>query len=119
MGSDVYVFTRTAANLGPAQRLRVTGVLEDYKATLEKHKGSFDFILSTIPEKHDINPYTWLLKRDKTMAVVGFLGPLPPIDNMQLILKRQGVAGSVIGSILETQEVLDFCAKHHIAPISK
>jgi uncharacterized zinc-type alcohol dehydrogenase-like protein len=57
-----------------------------------------------------------LLKRDCTLAVVGALEPLAPVNNQELAFHRKAIAGSLIGSIAETQEVLDFCAKHGIGP---
>ena len=75
---------------------------------------TFDFILSTVPEKHDLNPFLPLLKRNATMVVCGDLGPLEAINNMQTAFHRNGVAGTLIGNIAETQEVLDFCAKHNV-----
>ena len=116
MGAQVYVFTTTREKLEEAKRLGVTGVMEKDKDALEKLANSFDFILSTIPEKHDINPYVELLKRDRTLCVVGALEPLAPIDNQQVAFKRKSVAGSLIGNIAETQAVLDFCAEHGIGP---
>ena len=79
-------------------------------------KGSFDVMLSTIPDRHDLNPFIQLLKRDGHIVVVGALTPLEPVQNMHLAMKRTSVAGSLIGSIRETQDVLDFCAEHGIAP---
>ena len=69
-----------------------------------------------MPEKHDLNLFIPLLKRNATMTVVGDLGPLEPINNMQTAMHRQSVSGSLIGSIAETQAVLDFCAEHNVAP---
>ena len=79
-------------------------------------KATFDFILSTIPEKHDVNPFVLLLERDKTMCVVGALEPLAPVNNTEVAFHQKSVAGSLIGSIAETQEVLEFCAQHGIGP---
>ena len=79
-------------------------------------KSSFDFVLSTIPEKHDVNPFVQLLKRDSTLVVVGALEALAPVNNQEVAFHRKSVAGSLIGSIKETQEVLDFCAAHNVAP---
>ena len=76
----------------------------------------FDLILSTIPQKHDINPFVVLLKRDATMVVVGAVEPLAPINNQAVAFRRRNISGSFIGSIRETQEVLDFCAAHGIRP---
>jgi uncharacterized zinc-type alcohol dehydrogenase-like protein len=81
------------------------------------HAGSFDFILNTVAAPHNLDAYLTLLKRDGTMCLVG----APPIDAphpsptvFNLILKRRGIAGSLIGGIRETQEMLDFCAEHGI-----
>ena len=116
MGAEVYVFTTTKEKLKEAERLGATGVLEKDKDTLKALKGSFDFILSTVPEKHDVNPFVQLLKRDKTLCVVGALEPLAPVNNQEVAFHRRSVTGSLIGSIGETQAVLDFCAEHGVAP---
>lgn len=116
MGADVTVFTRTKEKLDEAARLGVTGVMEDDKDALKALKSSFDFILSTVPEKHDINPFIELLKRDKTLCVVGALEPLAGVNNQEVAFHRKNVAGSLIGSLADTQEVLDFCAEHGIGP---
>jgi uncharacterized zinc-type alcohol dehydrogenase-like protein len=116
MGAQVTVFTTTEEKLKEAERLGVAGVIETDKNALKKLKMSFDFMLSTIPEKHDVNPFIALLKRNATLAVVGALEPLAAVNNMERAMHRKSVAGSLIGSIAETQEVLDFCAKHAIGP---
>ena len=116
MGAEVTVFTRTKAKLAEASRLGVNGVLESDKDALKSLKGSFDFILSTVPEKHDLNPFVMLLKRDSTIVVVGALEPLAQVNNQQRAMHRISIAGSIIGSVAETQEVLDFCAEHGIGP---
>ena len=116
MGAEVTIFTRTKEKLAGAQRLGARGMLESDQEAFKALKASFDFILSTVPEKHDINPYVQLLKRDRTMTVVGAIEPLPPENNQERIMHRKSVAGSLIGGIAETQEVLDFCAEHGIGP---
>jgi uncharacterized zinc-type alcohol dehydrogenase-like protein len=116
MGADVTVFTRTAEKLEDAQRLGVRGVLETDGDALEQLKSSFDFMLSTIPEKHDINPFIALLKRDATLCVVGALEALKPVDNSAVAFHRRQVAGSLIGNLKDTQEVLEFCANNQIGP---
>ncbi len=116
MGAEVTVFTRTEEKLAEARRLGVHGVLESDKAAFALMKSSFDFILSTVPEKHDVNRFVDLLKRDRTLTVVGALEPMAAVDNSQVAFHRKSVAGSLIGSIAETQEVLDFCAEHGIGP---
>ena len=116
MGAEVTLFTRTAEKLDEAKKLGVTAVLESDKKTMTSLSNSFDFILSTVPEKHDVNPFVKMLKRDSTLAVIGALEPLPPENNQERVMHRKSVAGSLIGSIAETQAVLDFCAEHGIGP---
>jgi uncharacterized zinc-type alcohol dehydrogenase-like protein len=116
MGADVTVFTSTPEKLEEARRLDVEAVLEDDAEAFESLSDSFDFILSTIPQKHDLNPFVPLLKRDSTIVVVGALEPMEPVNNMQLAFQRKAIAGSLIGNLAQTQEVLDFCAEHNIAP---
>ena len=120
MGASVVLFTTMEEKIAEAEKLGATGVLskglKDEADPTNLLTASFDFILNTIPEKHDLNPYLPLLKRNGTMVVVGDLGPLDKISNMQMAMHRQSVGGSLIGSIAETQEVLDFCAEHAIGP---
>jgi uncharacterized zinc-type alcohol dehydrogenase-like protein len=71
-----------------------------------------------VPEKHDLNPFVELLKRDKPWCAVGALEPMAPVNNMQIAFGA-APAGSLIGNLAETQEVLDFCAEHGIGPRSR
>ena len=116
MGAEVTVFTHTEEKLAEAAKLGARGVLESDKDTLKTLKRSFDFLLDTIPQKHDLDPFIELLKRDRTLAVVGALEPLKAVNNQERAMHRTSVAGSIIGGIRETQEVLDFCAEHGIGP---
>ena len=121
MGAHVTVFTHSADKKEAAEGLGAEHVImeKDAKSDLEENTvkpGTFDFILSTIPQKHDLNPYIPLLKRDRTLVVVGALEPLEPVNNQQVAFHRRSVAGSLIGSIKETQAVLEFCAEHGVAP---
>lgn len=116
MGAEVTVFTRTKEKLEEAARLGVTGVLDSDADAMRSLKSSFDFMLSTIPEKHDLSPFIDLLKRDRTIVVVGALEPMAPVNNQQVAFHRKSVAGSLIGNLADTQEVLDFCAEHGIGP---
>lgn len=116
LGAHVTIFTRNRQKLEEATLLGFSAILESDEKAFQAAASSFDFILSTIPEKHDLNPFIALLKRDSTLCVVGCLEPMEPIDNTQIVLHRRDVAGSLIGSIKETQEVLQFCAQHDIAP---
>ena len=115
MGAEVTVFTRSEEKLVEATKLGVTGVLENDKDTFKALKRSFDFSLDTIPEKHEIDPFILLLKHNRTLTVVGALTPLKA-NNQERAMHRVSVAGSLIGNIAETQEVLDFCAEHQIGP---
>lgn len=116
LGAKVTVFTSSKDKLAAIEKLGFTAVLEADKDALAKLKSSFDFMLSTIPEKHDVNPFVDLLKRDSTLAVVGALEPMAPVNNQLVAFHRKSVAGSLIGSIADTQEILDLCAKHAIGP---
>ena len=78
-------------------------------------QGKFDLIIDTVPYIHDVNPYVATLNINGTLVLVGYLGGLEPVLNSApMILGRKSVAGSVIGGIAETQEMLDFCGKHNI-----
>lgn len=116
MGAKVTVFTTSSEKVNDAEKLGAIGVLETDSAGMAKLKNSCDFILSTVPEKHKLDPFIACLKRDSTLVVVGQIGPLPSYDNQELVMHRKSLAGSVIGSIAETQAVLDFCAEHNVAP---
>jgi uncharacterized zinc-type alcohol dehydrogenase-like protein len=120
IGADVTLFTRTDEKISEAPLLGATAVKEDSLKPEEDPTNpltrSFDFILSTVPETHDLNLYLPLLKRNATLVAVGDLGPLAKPNNMQLAMHRNGIASSLIGGIAETQEVLDFCAEHGVEP---
>lgn len=117
MGTRVIVFTTSPQKEADIRSLGADDVvLSTDKEAMQKYASSFDFILSTIPTKHDINPYIQLLKRDAALVLVGALEPLEPIDNSQIAFYRRSISGSLIGGIAETQEVLDFCAEHSILP---
>ncbi len=81
---------------------------------LTKESGSFDFLLNTIPVDHDLTPFLELLKTDGTMCVVGAIEPLSKVNAAQLIFGRRSLAGSLIGGITETQEMLNFCGEKNI-----
>jgi uncharacterized zinc-type alcohol dehydrogenase-like protein len=117
-GAEVVAFTRSPGKRADAERFGASDVVvsTDEKA-MERYAGKLDFVLSTIPEAHDVNPYVKLLKRDGRITLVGLLAPTAaPIDNSVLAFERLSFGGSLIGSIEETQEILDFCAAEKIAP---
>ena len=117
MGAQVTAFT---SNKDKVEALQSIGadkvVLTNDAPTMAELERSFDFILSTIPQGHDPNPFIELLKRDSSLVVVGALEPLAGVDNMAAAQARRSVSGSLIGSVAETAEVLQFCADHGIAP---
>lgn len=115
LGAHVVMITTSPEKAKDAKELGAHEVLiSKDKDQMEKHKGSFDFILNTIPVGHDLNPYIALLKRDATMVIVGAVEPLKPFNGGGIISGRKTIAGSLIGGIEETQEMLDFCGKHNI-----
>ncbi len=91
-------------------------VLSTSSEQMKETAKSLDFVLDTIPEKHEFEPYLDLLHRDGAMVIVGVLAEQPKWNPQKLLMQRKTVAGSLIGSIAETREVLDFCAQHKIAP---
>ncbi|MFD1095463.1 NAD(P)-dependent alcohol dehydrogenase [Salegentibacter chungangensis] len=115
LGAKVVMISRSPSKAEDAKRLGADEVLiSTDEDEMEKHQGSFDFLLNTIPVGHDVNPYVGLLKRDATMVLVGAIEPVDPVHGGALILGRKRIAGSVIGGIKETQEMLDFCGENNI-----
>jgi len=116
MGATVSLITRSPDKADDARRIGATDVIVSTdKADMEAHAGAFDFILSTIPQPHDPNPYMALLARDGIYTVVGCIAPLTtPLDLSRILMQRKSLGTSLIGSIAETQAVLDFCSLHDI-----
>ena len=116
MGADVTLFTRSPGKEQDARRLGADKVvLSTDKAQMASVNSQFDLIIDTVPNVHDLNPYLPSLALNGTLVLVGYLGGLDPsLNTVPLILGRKSVAGSVIGGIAETQEMLDFCGKHNI-----
>ena len=115
LGAHTVMITTSKSKTDDAKRLGADEVIiSKDNDQMKQHAGTFDFLLNTIPVKHDLNPYLKLLKVDGTMCMVGAIEPLEPIHGGNLILKRRTLAGSLIGGIKETQEMLDFCGKHSI-----
>ena len=115
LGAHVVMITTSPSKSEDAERLGADEVLvSKNEEDMKKHANSFDFILNTVPVGHDVNPYLNLLKRDKTMCLVGAIEPLKGVNGGALIVKRKRLAGSLIGGIQETQDMLDFCGEHNI-----
>ncbi|MBD2231175.1 NAD(P)-dependent alcohol dehydrogenase [Phormidium tenue] len=116
LGANVTLFTRSPGKDEDARRLGADNiVISTDDAQMEAVKGEFDLIIDTVPTEHDLNPYLPTLALDGTLVLVGFLGNLmPTLNTVPLIMGRKSVAGSLIGGIAETQEMLDFCGEQGI-----
>jgi uncharacterized zinc-type alcohol dehydrogenase-like protein len=116
MGAHVVLFTTSANKREDALRLGAKEVVVSKNADeMAAHTGSFDFILNTVAAPHNLDAFLALLKLDGTMTLVGAPETPHPSPNVfSLIMKRRRLAGSLIGGIRETQEMLDFCAQHNI-----
>jgi len=114
-GAHVVLFTTSPNKTADAKRLGAHEVvLSNDPDEMLKQATSFHFILDTVSAQHDLDPYLSLLKRDGTLTLVG-APPMPlPVSSFNLIFGRHQLAGSGIGGIRETQEMLDFCAEHGI-----
>ncbi|QGZ56522.1 NAD(P)-dependent alcohol dehydrogenase [Paraburkholderia acidiphila] len=116
MGAHVVLFTTSPSKIEDGKRLGADEVvISKDPEQMAKHANSFDLIVNTVAAQHDLNPFIELLRRDGTMTLVGAPEhdhPSPQVFN--LIMKRCRLAGSLIGGIAETQEMLDFCGKHGI-----
>lgn len=118
MGANVVAITTKEEKRNAALALGANEVLisEDEEA-MKAHEVSFDFLLCTIPEAFDVNPYISLLGPRGALVTVGLLGPYKePTNNMEVAKYSRSIGASIIGSIAETQEVLDFCSTHQILP---
>jgi len=118
MGAEVTAITTKEEKRNAAVELGADNVIisenEDEMKAFEKY---FNFILITIPEPFEVNPYVLLLRRRSSLVTVGLLAPYKDsTNNMMVASQARSVGGSMIGGIAETQEVLDFCAEHNILP---
>ena len=115
MGAQTTMITSSAHKAQDALRLGADGVLlSSDAAAMQAMANQFDFLLNTIPVYHDYNVYLPLLKVDGTMCIVGTIGMNAELNARSLIMGRRKIAGSLVGGIQETQEMLDFCAQHQI-----
>ena len=116
MGAHVVAFTTSESKREAAKALGADEVIVSRNADeMAAHAKSFDLIVDTVAASHDLDPYLALLKRDGTLTLVGApASPHPSPEVFNLIFKRRSIAGSMIGGIPETQEMLDFCAEHGI-----
>ena len=117
LGANVTLFTRSPGKEQDARRLGADNVVISTDADqMAAVNNKFALIIDTVPYVHDVNPYIPSLSLNGTLVFVGFLGNLdePALNTAPMVMRRKSVAGSVIGGITETQELLDFCGKHDI-----
>ncbi len=116
MGAHVVMITSSPGKVADAERLGASDVLlSSDPSQLAKHTNSFDLLINTIPNAHDVNPYLQLLIRDGTMVLVGLLTGLEPsVLGVNIMAQRRRLAGSIIGGLAETQEMIEFCAQHGV-----
>jgi len=114
-GAKVVLFTTSPGKADDARRLGADEVvISKNPEEMNKHLGTFDFIIDAVSADHDINIYLNLLKRDGTLTLVGAPEKPLPVSSFGLIFGRKILTGSLIGGIQETQEMLDFCSEHNI-----
>ena len=117
LGADVTVISRSAGKTADALALGANRVLiSTDEAAMAAAASSFDLIIDTIPVRHDVSPYMPLLDVDATLVIVGQLGLIEEQSTLPLLMGRRRLSGSPIGGIAETQEMLNFCARHNILP---
>lgn len=116
LGAEVSLFSRSPGKAGDAYRLGADKViLSTDSAQMQAAANQFDLIIDTVPYEHDVNPYMPTLKLDGTLVFVGLVGDITPaLSTIPMLFKRRNVAGSLIGGLKETQELLDFCGEHNI-----
>jgi len=115
LGAHVVVFTRSQGKKEDARRLGADEVVLTGDANeMGRHAGSFDFILDAVSADHDINVYIQMLRRDGTLTLVGAPEKPHAVSAFGLLFRRRNLAGSLIGGIAETQEMLDFCGARNI-----
>ncbi|WP_455285631.1 NAD(P)-dependent alcohol dehydrogenase [Cupriavidus necator] len=117
MGASVTVIGRTEAKAADALKLNADHFLVSTdEAAMVKANSSFDLLIDTIPVRHDVTPYMPLLDVDGTLVIVGQIGPIDEQPTLPLLFGRRRVAGSLIGGIAQTQELLHFCASKNVLP---
>jgi uncharacterized zinc-type alcohol dehydrogenase-like protein len=115
LGAHVVVFTTSPNKKEDALRLGADDVIISRDSDqMNKHAGSFDFILDAVSAEHNINAYIQLLRRDGNITLIGAPDKPHAVSALGLLFKRRSLSGSLIGGIAETQEMLDFCGRHNI-----
>jgi uncharacterized zinc-type alcohol dehydrogenase-like protein len=116
MGAEVTLFSRSRGKEEDAQRLGADHIVISADAGhMAAVAGKFDLIIDTVPYDHDVNPYVATLAPDGALVLVGYLGPLgTPLNTAPMVFRGKSLAGSLIGGLKETQDMLDFCGEHGI-----
>lgn len=116
MGAHVVLFTSSPSKIDDGKRLGADEVcISSDTRQMEAYASKLDFILNTVAAPHNLDPFLQLLKLDGTMTLIGAPAePHPSPEVFNLIFRRRQLAGSLIGGIRETQEMLDFCAQHNL-----
>ena len=117
LGAEVTLFSRSTNKIDDAKKLGADFVvISTHENEMNEVKGKFDLIIDTVPYEHDINPYMQTLTLDGTLVMVGFIGEFQEnkVSTKPMIYQRRSVAGSLIGGIAETQEMLNFCGEKNI-----
>ncbi|MGZ8369366.1 MAG: zinc-binding dehydrogenase, partial [Rhodoplanes sp.] len=113
--ADLTVFTTSPGKIADAQRLGAReAVLWSDAEAMKRLANRFDLMISTVPKAYPMQPFVNLLKLDATLVNVGALENLQSVSGRSLILGRKSIAGSVVGGIAETQQVIDYCAARNI-----
>lgn len=117
LGAEVTMITTSPAKGADARKLGADHVLvSTEKAAMRAATRSFDFLLDTIPVQHDVTPYLHLLDKQGTLCIVGMIEMMRPFHSGLLLGGQRAVAGSGVGGIAQTQEMLDFCAQYQVLP---
>lgn len=118
LGAEVTLISRSPDKIQDGLDLGADSVvISTYENEMKAAAGKFDLIIDTVPYVHDINPYISTLNISGTLVLVGFIGQMDEtLFTPPMVLGRRSVAGSLIGGIKETQEMLDFCGEHNILP---
>lgn len=117
LGARATVITTSPGKVDDARALGAHEVLLSTEPqAMKQAAGSFDLILDTVPRRHDVNPYLMLLGRGGVLALVGALELLDPVHGALLMLNNRSIAGSLMGGLRDTQELLDFCAQNAVLP---
>jgi alcohol dehydrogenase (NADP+) len=115
-GAQVFAFTTTPAKIEAIRAMGAVPVLSTDAEAMAAHRNSLDLAIATVPDNYDMKPFMDLLKVDTTLVNVGQLGEVGGLSGMMMAFQRKSLAGSMIGGMAETQEVVNFCAEHDILP---